>query len=88
MENRGHLPAGTGPFFIRTNPFESCGSAGNEFKIKKNRSWKTGNERQKNGDPAGIRTLDHRLKRAMLYRLSYQVTSVLLQNSKQYIPVS
>ena len=30
--------------------------------------------KEKNGEPAGIRTLDHRLKRAMLYRLSYQLT--------------
>ncbi len=29
---------------------------------------------KKNGELAGARTLDHRLKRAMLYRLSYQLT--------------
>ena len=39
----------------------------------------------KKSELAGTRTLDHRLKRAMLYRLSYQVTSVLFENIKQYI---
>ena len=29
------------------------------------------NKGKKNGEHAGARTLDHRLKRAMLYRLSY-----------------
>ena len=30
----------------------------------------------KSGEPAGARTPDHRLKRAMLYRLSYRPTLV------------
>ena len=64
-----------------------CDSALKEFKTK-NPVITDRKERHKNGDPAGIRTLDHRLKRAMLYRLSYQVTSVLLQNIKKYITVS
>ena len=33
-------------------------------------------ELPKSGEPAGARTPDHRLKRAMLYRLSYRPTLV------------
>jgi hypothetical protein len=34
-----------------------------------------------NGEPAGIRTQDPRLKRAMLYRLSYRLTDGVLKNA-------
>ncbi len=40
---------------------------------------KTFRQNKQSGEPAGARTLDHRLKRAMLYRLSYRPTLVLTE---------
>ena len=38
-----------------------------------------------NGEPAGIRTQDPRLKRAMLYRLSYRLTDWVLKNAPSFV---
>ena len=38
------------------------------------------------GDPAGTRTPDLRLKRALLYQLSYWVGYEILQNTGQALP--
>ena len=45
-------------------------------KAKKNRKENLPDHLQ-SGELAGARTLDHRLKRAMLYRLSYQPTHIV-----------
>ena len=39
----------------------------------------------KTGEPAGIRTQDPRLKRAMLYRLSYRLTDWVLKNAPSFV---
>ena|GEM_PF-4767934 len=70
--------------YIAVNP---CDSATNGVETKNPVIKDRKRERHKNGDPAGIRTLDHRLKRAMLYRLSYQVTSWFLDGTSYNIPL-
>ena len=44
------------------------------LKTKKPHRYGMASKFQKSGELAGTRTRDHRLKRAMLYRLSYQPT--------------
>ena len=71
--------------YIAVNP---CDSATNGVETK-NPVIKDREKRdKKNGDPAGIRTLDHRLKRAMLYRLSYQVKHIPFEEQKGIYPLT